>query len=95
VSRPDAFDYNARSELSAALLGTNSYAYAFDPIGNRQTAIENTITNAYHANALNQYTNILRASAPPREDIPVFDYDGNQTLLHTTTGVYKGRAFHT
>jgi RHS repeat-associated protein len=89
VSRPDAFDYNERSELSAALLGTNGYAYAFDSIGNRQTAVENAITNAYLSNPLNQYTNILRASAPPREDIPVFDYDGNQTLLRTTTGSWQ------
>jgi len=89
VPRPDAFDYNERSELSTALLGTNGYAYAFDSIGNRQTAIENTITNAYLANPLNQYTNILRVSATPREDLPVFDLDGNQTLLHTTTGSWQ------
>jgi RHS repeat-associated protein len=88
TARPDAFDYNERSELTAALLGTNTYAYAFDPIGNRQTAVENSITNAYLSNPLNQYTNILRASAPPREDLPVFDLDGNQTLLHTTTGLW-------
>jgi|GEM_PF-1931891 len=37
---------------------------------------------------MNQYTNILRVSAPPREDIPEFDADGNQTLLHTTTGLW-------
>jgi RHS repeat-associated protein len=73
------FGYNPRSELASVRMGTNAYGYAFDPIGNRQLASANALTNRYTANALNQYTNILRVSAPPREDIPAYDLDGNLT----------------
>ena len=67
--------YNRRSELAAASIGTNSYCYAYDTIGNRLWSAANAATNAYTANSLNQYTSILRASAPPRE--PTYDADGN------------------
>jgi hypothetical protein len=29
----NAFDYNVRSEVTSAAMGTNQYAYAYDPIG--------------------------------------------------------------
>jgi len=45
-------------------------------------------TTEYLANELNQYPNILRDSASPREFIPEFDADGNQTLLRTLTGIW-------
>ena len=32
------FSYNGRSELAAATLGTDAYAYDYDNIGNRKTA---------------------------------------------------------
>jgi len=85
----NAFGYNPRSELTSAAMGTNAYGYAFDAIGNREWTRMNANTNIYQSNGLNQYTNILRVSAPPREDLPVFDLDGNQTLLHTTTGSWQ------
>ena len=69
--------YNRRSELAAAAIGTNLYGYAYDTIGNRLWSAENVATNTYTANSLNQYTTILRASAPPRE--PIYDTDGNLT----------------
>jgi RHS repeat-associated protein len=71
------FGYNARSEVNSALMGTNTYGYVFDPIGNRIVATNNAVATAYLANELNQYTNILRVSAPPREDTPTHDADGN------------------
>lgn len=40
-----------------------------------------SLTNAYTANALNQYTAILRASCPPCETIPQYDADGNLTAF--------------
>ena len=72
VSRnSDAFGYNARSEVASAIIqpsSTNHFEY--DGIGNNVWTSLNGATNAYTANAINQYTNILRASAPPREDAP-------------------------
>ncbi|MBM4165052.1 MAG: hypothetical protein FJ222_11525 [Lentisphaerae bacterium] len=82
----NAFGYNPRSELTSAAMGTNAYGYAFDPIGNREWTRMNANTNIYQANALNQYTNILCASAPPRENIPLYDHDGNMTFLPSTSG---------
>jgi len=73
----NVFGYNARSEVNSALMGTNTYGYAYDPIGNRLVATNNAVATAYLANALNQYTNILSSAAPPREDIPTHDADGN------------------
>lgn len=72
-----AYDYNNRNELVFATSGTNSFAYAYDTIGNRMSSIVNSETNSYTANNLNQYTSILRASAPLRE--PTYDADGNLT----------------
>ena len=57
-----AYDYNNRNELVSATSGTNSFAYAYDTIGNRTSAFANSETNSYVANNLNQYTSILRAS---------------------------------
>jgi RHS repeat-associated protein len=75
----NAFGYNLRSELASARMGTNAYGYAYDAIGNRLAVTNNAEAFTYTANALNQYTNILRVSAPPREDIPAYDLDGNLT----------------
>ena len=69
--------YNNRSELASATIGMNQYGYSYDTIGNRRWSADNAVTNSYTANNLNQYTTILRASAPPRE--PTYDADGNMT----------------
>jgi len=82
----NVFGYNSRSEVQSALMGTNNYGYVFDPIGNRIVATNNAVATAYLVNELNQYTNILRFSAPPREDIPTHDADGNMTYLPSTSG---------
>ncbi len=86
TNRIDAFGYNPRSELTQATLGTNAYAYAFDPIGNRQTADEPDFSATYSANTLNQYTNISYGQTSVF--VPSFDLDGNQTLLKTATGIW-------
>ncbi|NCC92785.1 MAG: hypothetical protein EOM10_05825, partial [Opitutae bacterium] len=70
------FGYNMRSELADAIMGTNIYAYLYDPIGNRQLASANEVTNLYQANELNQYTNINQGAVEP-----VYDLDGNMTQL--------------
>ena len=70
------FGYNMKSELADAIMGTNIYAYLYDPIGNRQLASVNEVTNLYQANELNQYTNVNAGAVEP-----VYDADGNMTQL--------------
>ena len=77
----NTFAYNQRSELISAVMpatlpagDTNLYAYAYDPIGNRQWTSVNEVTNLYQANELNQYTNINEGAVEP-----VYDADGNMT----------------
>ena len=73
VSLVRAWLYNRRSELAAASIGTNLYAYAYDSIGNRLWSAENAATNAYTANNLNQYTSVASSTNL------VYDADGNLT----------------
>ena len=77
------FAYNQLSELTGAVMpalipagDTNTFAYQYDPIGNRQLASANEVTNLYQANELNQYTNINQGAVEP-----VYDLDGNMTQL--------------
>lgn len=65
--------YNRRSELAAATVGTDSYGYAYDSIGNRLWSAANAVTNSYTANSLNQYTAVSAGANP------VYDADGNMT----------------
>jgi RHS repeat-associated protein len=68
------FGYNGRSELTAALMHTNSYSYGYDPIGNR-TESEDPRNGQlqYVANLLNQYTKIANGV----DITPTYDADGN------------------
>jgi len=75
------FGYNTRSELINAAMGTNRYGYAFDPIGNRTVATNNSEVLTYAANELNQYTNISDGVTI----LPIYDLDGN--LL--TNGIWS------
>jgi RHS repeat-associated protein len=75
------FGYNPRSELTSAAMGTNSYGYAFDPIGNRELERVNLNTNFYAANALNQYTAVSNGVAWA----PEYDADGNLLKLRNWT----------
>mgnify|MGYP006308014155 CR=1 FL=1 len=50
----NAFGYNLRNELTSALMQTNDYSYAYDPMGNRTNLIKNTTNRTwYTANDLN------------------------------------------
>jgi RHS repeat-associated protein len=71
----NAFGYNIRSEVVAALMGGNDYGYAYDPIGNRQTATHNAEALTYLANDLNQYTTITNGGIRTL----AYDLDGNLT----------------
>jgi RHS repeat-associated protein len=69
------FGYNVRSEVIGALMGTNIYRYAYDPIGNRLAATNNAEGWAYLSKPLNQYTNIADGAILE----PEYDADGNMT----------------
>ncbi len=86
VSRDDSFDYNRRSELTGATLGEAPYAYSYDNIGNRITAQEDAESITYETNNLNQYTQI---DTDGTAFVPEYDADGNQTLIQTSTGIWK------
>jgi len=77
----NVFGYNAKSEVTRAMMGDNTYGYDYDSIGNRiQSAVavgsEQSFTNTYTANALNQYTQI-DLLPPPSSILPKYDLDGN------------------
>jgi hypothetical protein len=80
------FGYNIRSEVIEALMGTNAYNYAYDPIGNREQASLNAVTNFYAANALNQYTNISNGTVVE----PTYDDDGNMLTYNGWTFTWNG-----
>ncbi len=84
----DSFGYNNRSELVNATVNNGSYGYAYDNIGNRETASELTDTTAYATNALNQYTAITESEATP-PFAPTYDAVGNQTKIKTATGIWN------
>ena len=84
---PDAnsYLYNTRSELTNATAAVDSdyrYGYNFDDIGNRETSSERGMNVTYAANQLNQYTAV-------DDFTPVYDADGNQTVVKTSTGIWN------
>ena len=86
TTRNDAFGYNARSELTSATLGNDEYAYAFDNIGNRNTASETGAALAYSTNNLNQYASI--GENEENAFVPGYDAAGNATSIQTSTGTW-------
>ncbi len=81
------FTYNSRSELLEDRISRGgSFAYCYDNIGNRKIARELEEEVAYESNRLNQYADI----AGGKEDFtPVYDADGNQTRIRTSTGIWE------
>ena len=87
ATRNDAFTYNDRSELASANLGTTPYAYAYDNIGNRETAQEAAqAVTTYLSDPLNQYSGITPGEETPF--LPEYDAAGNQTKVKTSTGIW-------
>ena len=85
----EEYGYNNRNELTSAV-GNGSYQYSYDDIGNREQSIEPTQTYEYEANELNQYTQIAEAGIDTEVSFgPVYDEDGNQTLVKTSTGIWQ------
>jgi len=83
----DTFTYSTRSELTGATVSGTAYSYAYDNSGNRKSAQEAAEeATTYTANALNQYTAIQQGTE--EAFVPVYDADGNQTLVKTSTGIW-------
>jgi len=80
------FGYNDRSELATAEMGTNSYGYAYDSIGNRESATNPVEVLTYLANQLNQYTSI----ADGVTNTPTYDADGNLLTYGGWTFTWNG-----
>ena len=81
------FTYNGRSELiHDEFQGGGSFAYQYDNIGNRKSASELGEEVSYHANRLNQYTNIIQEELDFK---PSFDPEGNPTRIRTSTGIWN------
>ena len=83
----NVFGYNPRSEVTEALMGDDTYGYAYDPLGNRTVTTENTESTEYVVNNLNQYTNILCVPASLRLNdagaarIPLGECGANDGLI--------------
>ena len=82
----NAYLDNEHGEVTSATIVGNYETHEYDFIGNSIIASFNGATNTYTANNLNQYTSILRASAPPRETS--YDLDGNMTRCGEWTYAY-------
>ena len=91
------FTYNDRSELVKDRTSRGgSFIYSYDNIGNRKTARELQKEISYRVNPLNQYTNIINSplnssSSTPEQQFfdPVYDADGNQITIKTSTGIWN------
>ena len=83
LTHQDSFSYNNRSEMVAAYMHGDNYSYSFDNAGNRTSYQKNTENVVgYITNNLNQYTSIGNYS-------PIYDLDGNQTRVKTSTGEWS------
>jgi len=69
------FGYNPRSELTNAMMGTSSFAWDLDNIGNRKISTANGEPKNYTANTLNQYTQITNGGLRNLS----YDLDGDLT----------------
>ena len=86
VVEQSTFGYNARNELTSAIMSGEFYGYDYDNIGNRRMMFGGAEYATYGANELNQYT-LIDTNGTPFE--PEYDADGNQTLLQTRTGIWR------
>ena len=85
----DSFVHNTRSELASAQVNGETYGYDYDNVGNRRMSMEAGDYAFYEANALNQYTDITGAEDETDFSFtPIFDADGNQTVIKTETGIW-------
>ncbi len=83
-SMTNDFGYNARSELTSALMGTNGFDYAYDNIGNRNQTTENGgQTTDYLSSELNQYLSVTSVNS-----VVTFQYDSDGNLTNDAVNAY-------
>ena len=63
----------------------SGFSYRYDNIGNRKTARELEEAFSYESNQLNQYADIAGGG----DFTSVYDADGNQTRIRTSTGIWE------
>lgn len=81
------YAYNNRSELiNSKSCDDNDSIWAYDNIGNRETAFESQKLVRYKTNKLNQYKTIQESGKKPI--CSEFDRNGNQTKIVTNTGTW-------
>ena len=68
-------------------MGCNEFSYAFDTIGNRNTALEAGAERTYSVNDLNQYTSVTLSETVSSSR--QYDADGNATQIETSTGTWS------
>ena len=78
----DDFAYNARGEVTNAMISTGVWNYAHDHIGNRTAATDVGATTAYTANEVNQYTAVGTTD-------PQYDLDGNLVAFGNCTNAWN------
>jgi len=82
----NVFQYNTRSELTNAAMGSLLYGYRYDNIGNREWSKTNGTELTYLANQLNQYTQI----ADGVTNNLTYDLDGNLLTDGKWTNTWDG-----
>lgn len=87
LGRNDGFWCDSRSQLTNAVIGSENYSYCFDDAGNRKSSVEPGMVVEYQVNGLNQYTCITTDESGSWR--PLYDADGNQTLVKTKTGTWS------
>ena len=87
----DSFSYNSRSELVEAQVNGKKYEYSYDNIGNRTSTLKKSTDEISHieytTNELNQYIAVQESEEAVFS--PLFDTEGNQTLIKSETGTWK------
>ncbi len=87
LDRSDDFLCDSRCQLTNAVIGSANYSYCFDDAGNRKSSAEHGMAVEYQVNGLNQYTCITNDESGSWR--PLYDADGNQTLVKTKSGVWS------
>jgi RHS repeat-associated protein len=89
----NGFSYNARSELTNAVMSADAYGYDYDSIGNRLTASTPLTSSTYVANDLNQYTQTISTNlttSTVSTNALSYDLDGNLLSDGITTYSWNG-----
>lgn len=80
----EAWDVDTNPQFANRAVG-----YQYDPNGNRESVIDNGVTDTYVANVLNQYTNITMGGG--WAGVPTYDGNGNLTTSLGTTNTYDAQ----